>query len=228
MGCDGAKPLAAVQREDSPRPGSRVQTTMPVPSSPTVTRGPTMVWVAPGSDTCALAPKSAAPAGRAAASMTGRLPAPTFTRCQATSVVPAASTATAGNFDSSLSEERSTGVPKLPPAARVDSWTLNSELTFEICCHTIVAVPLPSTTTRGLVAFGWEIASGDENSPPGGRTEATTWGLPFVARVQAATSVPSGPAATSAPAALSARPGRVSGAIQPAAPATEGARQRAS
>src|SRR5215218_3693976 len=73
----------------------------------------------------------------------------------------------------------------------------------------------------GPEAFGSEIGSGAEKAPPGGRTDATTSGLPASMRVQTAITVPSGATAVSAPRGLSAPPGSVVGAIHSAARAEE-------
>ena len=214
-----ANPPASVQRAVSTRPLATDQTTAPVPSSPTVALGANSSSADPSSDTCSRGPKSS-PAGRAAASIT-RWP-PGVWRCQATIAVPAAFTAITGNSDSSASFERSFGTLKLPFAARVVSWILGSFDFADFCCQTTVALPVPSTATRGKDASGAEMSSGFENEPPGGRTDATTTGRPASLRVHTASTVPSGAAATSTPATASAGPGSVAGLIQLVAPAVDG------
>ena len=130
---------------------------------------------------------------------------------QVTSVSPRLLVATSGKRASSVKADRSCGVVKEPPAARDDCSIVNLTEVPTCCSQTTMALPRPSTATRGLLPPGALSGSGALNSPPDDRTLAMTCDLPEVILVQAATTVPSGPAAASNPPGPSAGPG--SGAV---------------
>jgi hypothetical protein len=185
------------------RPSSRSHTTMPLPSSPTATCESTASVVPTGPDTrvCVL---NVPPAGRPTASMKLGL---VSRFVQVTSVSPRLLVATSGNRASSVNADRSCGTPNEPPAGRVDCSIVCSTVLPTRCSQTTIAVPRPSTATSGNPPSGAPSGSGVLNVPPGGRTLAMTWDRsPVVVFVHATTTVPSGPAAASKPAPLSAGP----------------------
>ena len=154
------------------RPSWRSQTTMPLPSSPTEARESTASTAAAGETRrWGLIPPAARPVASTKLGLTVRF-------VQVTSVSPRLLVATSGKRASSVNADRSCGTLNEPPAGRVDCSIVSLTEVPTCCSQTTIAVPRPSTATRGKPPPGAPRSSGGLNDPPGGRTLATTCDRP--------------------------------------------------